>query len=81
MKTHKINNPTRLITSGFSTAVESLSTFVEKELYKMAQNLPSRIKDRNELLSIKRHLSNNCIPENFFLINFDIVDMFSSVYN
>lgn len=81
MKTHKINNPTRLITSGFNTAVESLSTFVEKELYKMAQNLPSRIKDRNELLNIKDHLSNNCIPESFFLTNFDIVDMFSSVHN
>lgn len=67
MKTHKIKNPTRLITSGCSTAVESLSKFVEKELYKMARNLPSRIKDRNELLNIKDNLSNKCIPESFFL--------------
>ena len=39
-KTHKINNPARVITSGCSTSVESLSTFVEKELYELAENLP-----------------------------------------
>ena len=41
VKTHKRNNLVKVITSGCSTAVESLSIFVEKELYKLAENLPS----------------------------------------
>ena len=36
IKSHKMNNRVRVITSGCNTAVESLSIFVEKELYKLA---------------------------------------------
>ena len=81
VKTHKINNPVRVITSGCSTAVESLSIFVEKELYKLAENLPSRIKDTNDMLNIIDNLNNNCIPENAFLISFDVVNMFRRIQN
>ena len=45
VKTHKIGNPTRVITSGCNTATESLSIFVENVLYDIASELPSRIKD------------------------------------
>ena len=72
VKTHKINNPVRVITSGCSTAVESLSIFVEKELYKLAENLPSRIKDTNDMLNIIDNSNNNCILENAFFISFTI---------
>ena len=65
-KTHKINNPVRVITSGYNTAVESLSTLVAKELYKLAENLPPRIKDINDMLNITNNLNNSCIPENSF---------------
>ena len=34
IKTHKENNPVRVITSWCDTAIEYLSTFVEKHLYK-----------------------------------------------
>ena len=44
IKTHKMKNPARVITSGCSTAVESLLIFVERKLYKFAENLLSRIK-------------------------------------
>ena len=44
IKTHQISNPTIVITSGCSAAVESLLIFVEKELEKVAESLPSRIK-------------------------------------
>ena len=37
IKTQKIDNPTRVITSGCSTAVESLLIFAKKELYKLAE--------------------------------------------
>ena len=41
IKAHKMNNPARVITSGCSAAVESLSIFVERELHKLGENLPS----------------------------------------
>ena len=37
-------NPERIITSGCNTAIDSLSIFVEKVLYDIASNLPSRVK-------------------------------------
>ena len=48
IKTCKINNAARVVTSGSSAAVESLSIFVEKELYKLSENVPSQIKDIND---------------------------------
>ena len=33
IKTHKVDNPVRIITSGCNTAVENLSIFVEKVLF------------------------------------------------
>ena len=80
-KTHKINNPVRVITSGCNTAVESLSIFVAKELYELAENLPPRIKDINDMLNIIDNLNNSCIPENSFLISLDVVNMFPSIHN
>ena len=38
IKTHKISNPARVITSGFSTAVDFLFVFVVNELYKLTEN-------------------------------------------
>ena len=70
-----------MITSGCSTAVKSLSIFLEKELYQVSENLPSRIKDTNAMLNKIDNLNNYCIPENAFLISFDVVNMFSSIHN
>ena len=75
VKTQKINNPVRVITSCCSTAAESLAIFVEKEIYRLAENLPSRIKDTNDMLNIIDNLNNNCILENTFLISFDVVNV------
>ena len=75
VKTHKINNPVRVITSRCSMAVESLLIFVEKEPYRLAENLPPRIKDTNGMLNIIDNLNNNCILENTFLISFDVVNV------
>ena len=47
IKTHKTDNPSRVSTSGCNTPVEHLSIFVEKVLYGIASELPSRIKDTN----------------------------------
>ena len=80
INTHKINNPGRVITSGCSAEVESLSIFVEQELYKLVENLPSGIKDTNDMLNIIDNLNNNCIPENIFLISFDVLHV-SHIHN
>ena len=52
VKTHKINNPVYVITSGCNTATENLSILVEKILYPIANKLPSKIKDTNDMLEI-----------------------------
>ena len=69
-----------MITSGCSAEVESLSIFVEQELYKLVENLASGIKDTNDMLNIIDNLNNNCIPENIFLISFDVLNV-SHIHN
>ena len=45
VKTHKRDNPLRLITSCCGTAIERLSAFTEFYLKPLSQNLPSFVKD------------------------------------
>ena len=81
IKTHKTDNPARVITSGCNTPVEHLSIFVEKVLYGIASELPSRIKYTNHMLDIIDDLNNlNLHPESV-LLNFDIINMFPSIDN
>ena len=84
IKTHKNDNPARIITSGCNTAIESLSIFVEKVLYDIAGNLPSRIKDTAHMLDIIDEIDPiNCpsLPNSSILVGFDIVSMFPSIDN
>ena len=79
IKTHKAENPARVIISACNTAVEHLSIFVEKVLYGIASELPSRIKDTNHMLDIVDDLNNlNLHPESV-LMSFDIINMFPSI--
>ena len=52
VKTHKVDNPVRIITSGCNKAVENLSIFVEKVLYKEVERIPSRIKDTSYMSAV-----------------------------
>ena len=47
VKTHKVNNPIRVIISGCNTAIESLSISIEHVLFELSETMPSRIKDSN----------------------------------
>ena len=77
IKTHKENNPVRVITSGWSTAIECLSIFVEKYLYKEVNKIDSRIKDTPGMLNIIDMINdNNILTEDSVLFSFDIVNMF-----
>ena len=80
LKTHKADNPTKVITSGCNTAVEHLSMFFEKILYGIASEVPSRIKDTNHMLDIIDDLSNLNIHPESVLVSFDIINM-SSIDN
>ena len=81
IKAHKNGNPARIITSGCNTAVESLSIFVEKILYDIASNLPSRTKDTGHILDIKNEIHNSNLPTNSIIVGFYIVNMFPSIDN
>ena len=52
IKAHRENNPVRVIESGCRTAIEYLSIFVEKYLYKEVNKIDSTIKDTPDMLNI-----------------------------
>ena len=81
IKTHKNNNAAQIITSGCNTAIESLSIFVEKVLYDIASNQPSRIKPTRHIFGIIHEANNFFLPTNSILVGFDIVNMFPSIDN
>ena len=82
IKTHKENNPARVITSGCGTAIEFLSIFVEKYLYKEVDKINSRIKNTPNMLNIIDDINNNnMITDSSILVSFDIVNMFPSIDN
>ena len=81
IKTHKFDNPVRIITSGCNTAVENLTIFVEKVLYSEVEKIPSRIKDPNRILDITDNLNDSNLPDNSVLVNFDVCNMFPSIDN
>ena len=78
VKTRKSDNPVRVKTSGCNTAIEKLSILVEKGLYPIADNLPSKIKDTNNILEIIDQLNEFVLTDNFVLFSFDAVNMFPS---
>ena len=81
IKTHKIGNPTKAITSGCNTTIENLSIFVENVLYDIASELPLRIKDTNHMLDIIDYLNSLDLPLNSILVSFDIINMFPNIDN
>ena len=81
IKSHKNDNPARIITTGCKTTIESFFIFVEKVLYDIASNLPSRIKVTGHVLDIIEEINNSSLPTNSLLVGFDIVNMFPSTDN
>ena len=80
IKTYKVGNPVRVITSGCVTAIESLPIFVKKSLYSQVLNIESRVKDRSEMLTIINSLyKSNTLTSNCRLLNFDIINMFPTI--
>ena len=81
VKTHKVGNPVRVITSGCGTAKENLSIFVEKCLYSEVLKIESRVKDTSEMLTIIDNLNkSNTFTSDCWIVSFDII-MFPSIDN
>ena len=57
IKTHKLGNPFRVITSGCSTAIENLSIFGKKCLYSEVLQIESSVKDTSEMITIIDNLN------------------------
>ena len=77
VKTHKENNPVRVITSGCKLAVENLSIFVENVLFELL----SRVKDTCHMLEIIDDMNNSNLSSSVILLSFDVVNMFPSIDN
>ena len=80
-KTHKQNNPVRLLTTGCNTAIENLSRFLEVHSAPLATQLPSRIKDTGHLLKLIDSINSNGLPAGTILVSFDVVNMFPNIDN
>ena len=81
MKTHKADNPVRVITSGCNTVVEKLSILVEKTLYPLADRLNSKIKYINNMLEITDDINKSVLSEDCVSVSFDVINMFPNIDN
>ena len=81
VKTHKENNPVRVITRGCNTAVENVSIFVENVLFELASELPSRIKHTCHMLEVIDEMNNSNLSSSAILVSFNVVNMFPSIDN
>ena len=57
--THKVGQPVKVIISGYGTAIENLSIFVEDRLYSEVLKIESRVKDISEMLTIIDNVKKN----------------------
>ena len=82
IKTHKKDNPLRLITSCCGTAIENLSAFTKFYLQLLARKQPSFIKDTTDLLNrIQKLNEKGPFPEGTLLVSWDVVSMFPNIDN
>ena len=81
VKTHKIDNPVHVINRGCNTTIENLSILVEKISYPIADKLPSKIKDTNDMFDIIDSINESVLTDNHVLVSFDVVNMFPNIDN
>ena len=83
IKTHKPNNPIRLITSGNGTAVENLSLYTEYYLHPCVKKEPQILIDTTALLNKVIEINNKFspFPAGTLLVSWDIISMYPSIDN
>ena len=75
------DNPVRVITSWCNTSIKKRSILVKKTLYAIADNLPSKIKDTNNMLEVIDQLNEFVLTDNFVPDNFDTLNTFPNINN
>ena len=81
VKTHKVNNPVRVITSDCNAAIGSLSIYIEHVLLELSENMRFIIKESNHLLDITDNINSMFLPANATLVSFHIANMFPKIDN
>ena len=83
IKTHKPNNPIRLITSGNGTAVENLSLFTEYFLHLCIKKEPQILIDTTALLNKVTEINNKFspFPAGTLLVSWDVISVNPSIDN
>ena len=83
IKTHKPNNPIRLITSGNGTVVGDLSLFTEHFLHPCEEKEPQIPIDTTALLSRITDINNKFSPfsAGSLLFSWDVISMYLSIDN
>ena len=81
IKTHKDNNPARVITSGCGTPIENLSLFVETYCKIVVESISCRVRDTSHMLDIIDMLNDKGIVDEDMLVSFDVINMFPSIDN
>ena len=74
IKTHRVHNPARVVTTGCSTAMETV-------LFDLRNDLPSHLRDMAHMPNIVDELNRSNLPSESILVGFDTVNMFSSIDN
>ena len=83
IKTHKPNNPIRLITSGNGTAAENLSLLTEYFLHSCVKKEPQILIDTTALLNKVTEINNKFspFPAGTLLVSWDVISMYPSIDN
>ena len=81
IKTQKVNNPVRVITSGCNTDIKDLPIYIEHVLFVLSESMSSRIKDSNHLPYIIDNIDSMLLPANAILVSLYIVNMFINIEN
>ena len=83
VKTHKTDNPLRLIICCCGTAIERLSTFTEFYLKPLSQNLPSFVKDSTDFINKIEALNERKGSAHswLFALSWDVVLIFPNIDN
>ena len=83
IKTHKPNNPIRLITSGNGTVIENLSVFTEYFLHPCINKEPQILADTTALLKKVEDINHRFspFPAGTLLVSWDVISMYPSIDN
>ena len=77
-KTHKPNNPGRLVINSIVCHTSEISRFVDHHLRPLVKQIPSYIKDTNHFIN---KVNNFSVPVNSILVTMDVRSLYTSIPN